>query len=392
MTAGTSPDPGAGDDDLDVAVVGGGAVGLYLGTELLRRGVRCRVFEQQAEIREHSRAIGIHPPGLAVLEGIGVSDQLITEGTEVRGGVAMGARRQRLGRLDFGGLPAPFPFALTCPQHVTERVLRSALVAADSQALCTGYRVVGLDTDPHGVELQCDDGSRVHTVRAKYVIGADGHASTIRTLAGFGWSGGRYPHRFVMGDYEDVTGFASDAVLFLHRSGLTESFPLPGGLRRWVATLPDDSAVDHRQALEALVAERAGVTLSEIPHVMVSDFTIQHGLADRFVLERVVLVGDAAHVVSPIGGQGMNLGWLDAHALAPLLEQAVTSGASDDAALRSWERNRRRSARIAIARAERNLRFGLGGWWNPLRDVVIRTVLRTPLANPIARVFTMQDL
>ncbi len=377
---------------LDVAVVGGGPVGLYLATELLRRGVRCGVFEQQAEIREHSGAIGIHPPGLAVLAGIGVSDQLITDGTEVRGGVAMGARRQRLGRLDFGGLPGPFPFALTCPQHVTERVLRGALVGADPLALRTGHRVVGLDTDPDGVDLRCDDGSRTHTVRARYVVGADGYASTIRRLAGLGWVGGRYPDRFVMGDYEDVTGFASDAVLFLHRSGLTESFPLPGGLRRWVATLPDERVVDHRDALDALVAERAGVTLSDVPSVMISDFTIEHGLARRFVSDRVVLVGDAAHVVSPIGGQGMNLGWLDAHALAPLLEQAVTSGASDEAALRSWEQNRRRSARIAIARAERNLRFGLGGWWNPLRDVVIRAALRTPLANPIARVFTMQDL
>ena len=304
----------------------------------------------------------------------------------------MGTRRQRLGRLDFGRLPGPFRFALSCPQHVTEGILRSALAVADPQALRTGHRVVGLDADDRGVDVHCDDGAGVHSVRARYVVGADGHTSTIRTLAGFGWVGGRYPHRFVMGDYPDVTGFASDAVLFLHRSGLTESFPLPGGLRRWVATLPDDSVADHRHALEALVAERAGVTLSTVPSVMISDFAIQHGLADRFVSERIVLVGDAAHVVSPIGGQGMNLGWLDAHALAPILEQVVTGGAVDGVALRSWELKRRHSARIAIARAERNLRLGLGGWWNPMRDVAIRVVLRTPLANPVARVFTMQDL
>jgi 2-polyprenyl-6-methoxyphenol hydroxylase-like FAD-dependent oxidoreductase len=304
----------------------------------------------------------------------------------------MGARRQRLGRLDFGGLPGPFRFALSCPQHVTEQVLRCALAAADPDALRTGSRLVGLANDSRGVDLRFENGSRVHTVRASYVVGADGHASTTRALAGFGWQGGRYPHRFVMGDYHDVTTFATDAVLFLHRSGLTESFPLPGGLRRWVATLPDGRVTDHRHALEALVAERAGITLAKVPWVMISEFDIQHGVADRFVSDRVVLVGDAAHVVSPIGGQGMNLGWLDAHALAPLLERSVEDGTSDEAGLISWERDRRRSARIAIARAERNLRFGLGGWWNPLRDVAIRVVLRTPLADPIARVFTMQDL
>jgi 2-polyprenyl-6-methoxyphenol hydroxylase-like FAD-dependent oxidoreductase len=119
---------------------------------------------------------------------------------------------------------------------------------------------------------------------------------------------------------------------------------------------------------------------------------VQRLLAARFWQDRLALAGDAAHVLSPIGGQGMNLGWLDAWALGAALHRVLRQGARPAAELGDYADRRRASAVRAIRRAELNMRMGVGGWWNPLRDGLVKVALRSPAQGLLARLFTMRGL
>ena len=379
--------------DAEVLIVGGGPVGLVTALALHQRGVAAVVLESAAEPQPHSRAIGIHPPALEILADLGVAEQLVDTAVQVTGGSAFGRSTQHLGRLELDRLPPPFPFVLACPQDVTEQVLESALTDRAPGALRRGVTVTTTHSGPCGVSVEAvgAHGAAVN-LSGRFLIGADGHRSVVREQAGIAGPGHQYPESFVMGDFTDTTEFGDGAALFLHRSGLVESFPLPGGIRRWVASLPDGETADDRAMLVRLVAQRSGFDLDGVPHSMLSGFRVHRFLAERFVVGNTLLVGDAAHVMSPIGGQGMNVGWMDAELAATSIAEVTHQGADAAEVFGRYERRRRKMARIAIRRAERNMTLGLGGWWNPVRDLAVTGILKTPLTHTIGRVFTMRGL
>jgi 2-polyprenyl-6-methoxyphenol hydroxylase-like FAD-dependent oxidoreductase len=371
----------------DVLVVGGGPVGLLVALRLDALGLRPVVVERRGGPSTHSRAIGIHPPSLEILALLGVAEDLVAAGVQVRGGRVVG-RGGDLGRLDFARLPPPFPFPLSIPQGVTEGILEDHLRRRDPRALRRDAEVTGYRETSDGVEADLADGTRI---RAPWGVGCDGKASLVREELGIPFDGAPYPQAFVMGDFADRTGFGDDAVLFLAEDGLVESFPLPGGWRRWVCSVPAfvEDAVPAQ--VTAPVLTRAGQDLSTLPCRMVSAFGVQHRLARAFHGTRTLLAGDAAHVVSPIGGQGMNLGFLDAWHAGELVARA-RSGEPPGPLFDAYTRRRRAVAGRGTARAGRNMALGLGGWWNPGRDVLVRLALRSPGRPALARLFTMRGL
>jgi 2-polyprenyl-6-methoxyphenol hydroxylase-like FAD-dependent oxidoreductase len=390
-----------------VAIVGGGPVGLYLACALRARGIDCRVFERSATPRQHSRSIGVHPVSLELLAQLGVAEPLIEQGVQVQRGLALKRLGEPIGTLDFGHLPPPFPFVLSVPQYRTEAVLEAALAARDDAALCRGRELVGLQDLGDRVRLTLRRVDALDAadeqIDADWVVGADGVRSATRELVGLPYDGGPYPDTFVMGDFVDDTDLGPQAAIFLHHTGLIESFPLPDGLRRWVArsgadglaapaagdALADAGAI--RARLVQIVRERIDHDLGRTPCLMQSTFGVQHFLARRFVDHRVVLAGDAAHVVSPIGGQGMNLGWKDA---ARLLEafDAIERGEPWRAALQTYDRRSRRVARVATRRSAFYMRLGRAQRFPAPRDAAIGLLLRSPLARVAARLFTMRGL
>ena len=160
-----------------------------------------------------------------------------------------------------------------------------------------------------------------------------------------------------MGDFADTTGFGPDAALFLESAGIVESFPLPGALRRWVVRLAAPGDGGDAGWLVETIRRRTGIDVDPASNSMLSRFGVRTRLVRRMVTGRTVLIGDAAHEISPIGGQGMNLGWLDAAALAPLV-LASLHGADVGAELRSFETSRKAAAARAARQSEINMALG----------------------------------
>jgi len=195
-----------------------------------------------------------------------------------------------------------------------------------------------------------------------------------------------------MGDYSDNTDFGTRAAVYLHRAGLIESFPLPSSMRRWV--VKTDRYIEHpdRELLDQLVFDRIGHTLGEEANVMLSSFGVQHHLAESFYSNRIALAGDSAHIVSPIGGQGMNLGWLTAYQLAEALEKCLVQPGKSEQHLQGFSRQSRKIAKTVARRAEVNMWLGRRRRFPIFRNSIANLIVNTPLQNKMAKLFTMRGL
>lgn len=382
----------------DVVIIGGGPVGLFMAALLLQRGVAVTVLEQRIAPEPHSRAIGIHPPALEALGRIGVDQELVRRGVPIRRGLAL-SRGTILAEMSFAGVSERFPFVLSLPQNSTEAVLAERVLGLSPEALRRGVRVTGLHD--HGARVTidaCVDGMQ-ERMSAPFVIAADGVRSAARTNLGVPLRCRDYPDRYLMGDFADCTAFGSDAALFLAGDGIVESFPLPAQRRRWVVRLSaDDGTHDGANGaagpdagwLAREVRRRTGIDVDAGSQSMLSGFGVRARLARRMVSGRVILIGDAAHEISPIGGQGMSLGWLDALALAALVPGLLAGSRNG---LADFERNRVRQAGRAARQSEINMALGrpLHGGLLAARNGAIAAVAAVPAANRlVARRFTMQ--
>jgi len=347
--------------DADVLIAGGGPVGLYLAAALLQEGVSVRVLEQRQSRNRHTRAIGIHPPALAALAGVQVASGMVQEGVRIRAGMAV-SRGKTVGTMMFEDVSKDFPFVLALPQYRTEQLLEERVLALDAGAIVRGSRVTGVADDGGMVTVAVEAcAGAAHprgSATAALLVAADGARSQLRASLGVPVIRKTYPDHYLMGDFDDGTEYGDKAVLFLEPEGIVESFPLPGGVRRWVVRLGSPAAPaagpDH---LAELVGRRTGVRPDPATNSMLSAFSVRSGIAQRTVAGRSVLLGDAAHEISPIGGQGMNLGWLGAQELVPVVCAAL-SGKPTGTELRKFEQNRWRAAVLARRQAEINMMLG----------------------------------
>ena len=408
----------------DVVIVGGGPVGMLLACVLAQRGLDIQVLEQREEPAKLSRAIGIHPPSLVALGHAGVAGEVLASAARIRDGEVW-SDGSRLGSLTFDRLRTEHRFVASLPQHVTEELLAARLDALAPGALRRGVRVtsvrdlpdrVVVGVDGHGATGNGVDGQGVtgpgvtgadsSVIEARFVVAADGARSTVRAAAGIPWREYGRPETYLMADFPADAALESIAVLYFERAGVVESLPLPGGRRRWVALTDGLQSAASAADLAAIIRSRTGVQLPATTD-RPSAFTARQRVAERFVSGRTVLVGDAAHEISPIGGQGMNLGWLDVLELAPALVRAVRGsapGAGADAGpgadadalagLRRYDRHRRAKARIAVRQAGFNMAMGrpIAGVQLRARNAVVRILALPPANGVVARAFTMRWL
>jgi len=361
----------------EVLIVGAGPVGLTLAASLVAEGVTVVLIDKQAEGANTSRAAVVHARTLEVLNGLKVSEELVSRGVIVSR-FTVRDRDRALMSIDFSDLPTAYPYTVMVPQNVTEEVLLDRLHELGG-SVHRPYEVVDVAQDADGATVTMASGE---TVRAAYVVGADGMHSAVREHTGIGFTGDTYAQSFVLADvHMDWPLSEKEVMLYFAPAGLVVVAPLPGGRYRIVATsdeAPEHPDRDHVQALlDARGPKERPAHVRDV--VWSSRFRVHHRLADHYRAGRLFLAGDAAHVHSPAGGQGMNTGIQDAVALAARLIAVVRDGA-DQTALDDYEAERRPVAAEVVAFTHRMTRAATLGH-APLRkarNAVLRTVGRIP--------------
>lgn len=379
------------DYDTDITIIGGGPVGLYLAVRLLSEGISCIVLEKNPSINQHSKSLGIHPVSLNLFDQCGLTESFLDEGLKIRSGIAYW-NRVRIGKISFDKLQGAHKYILSLPQWRTEQILSDKVNSLNPQCLVRSAEVSGIRDEKERVQITYMKNGESRRISSLFVVGCDGKSGFLREALGIPFHGKSYPDTYIMGDYSDNTSFGHDAAVFLHNEGLIECFPLPDGQRRWV--VKTDDYIDRPQSniLEQLIDHRLGHSIAGCRNSMISSFGVQHFVAEQFYSGRCLLAGDSAHVVSPIGGQGMNLGWLDAEKLFPVLKKALSSPEGFHGLFRNYSSSQKIVAAQVARRAEMNMHLGRKETSTPLYRAVVSLMLNTPLSGLFAKVFTMHGL
>lgn len=372
----TPPASSATLPDADVLIVGAGPTGLTLAIALAQRGVQALVVDRQAEGANTSRAAVVHARTLELLGPLDVARRLVALGLQARR-FTIRDRDRVLVPIDFAPLPTPHPYTLMISQAVTERVLAERLHELGGRVV-RSCGVKALLQDEQGVTARLDDG---RSLRARYLVGADGMHSVVREAAGIAFEGDAYGESFVLADVRlapDAALPLAEVVLYFSPRGMVVLAPLPGGIHRVVATVDDAPERPDAAYVQALLDERGPAARRAVVRSVVwgSRFRVHHRVAARYRAGRVLLAGDAAHVHSPAGGQGMNAGMLDAIALAEALGEAL---AGRPAALDAYAAARRPVAQQVVAFADRLTRLATAPRaWRGLRNLVLAALALLP--------------
>jgi len=302
--------------------VGAGPTGLVLALWLTRLGIRVRIVDKAAEAGTTSRALAVQARTLEFYRQIGLAEEVVERGRIVTD-ANFWVRGRKSAHMVFGELGkgiSPYPFPLIFPQDQHEQLLVDRLadegIQVERQVEFLSYRevesgIIALLRGPDGHESECE---------ASYLAGCDGAHSAVRKALGIGFAGGTYAHMFYVADI-DAEGEAANGELHvgLDKNEFLAVFPLkkPGRLRL-VGTIKDDSKLEHESLAWEDVSRRVLNWMPiEVKNVnWFSSYRVHHRVAERFQKGRAFILGDAGHVHSPVGGQGMNTGIGDAVNLA----------------------------------------------------------------------------
>jgi 2-polyprenyl-6-methoxyphenol hydroxylase-like FAD-dependent oxidoreductase len=309
------------DPAVHVLVVGAGPVGLTMAAALTRYGLKCRIIDKAAEPSDKSKALVVWSRTLELLDGLGLAPAFVRTGLKARGASIYGGGK-RLVHVEIAGAESPFGFPLMIPQSETERLLAGHL-ARQGLAVERRVELVSFAQRPDAVAttLRHPDG-REESFEAPWLIGCDGAHSTVRHGLGMEFTGHADPNDWMLADVHVEGPLTADEIsIFWHEKGVLAAFPIIPGRFRIIADLgtsagtplpPDPTLAE----VQAKVDERGpgGLTLS-LP-VWLANFRINERKVSDYRRGRVMLAGDAAHIHSPAGGQGMNTGMQDAFNLA----------------------------------------------------------------------------
>ncbi|MFI5683642.1 FAD-dependent monooxygenase [Streptomyces sp. NPDC051636] len=362
----------------DVLIVGAGPTGLSLGIDLARRGVEALVVERGPGLSPGSRGKGLQPRTLEVFEDLGVLDAILEAGGSYPVGMIwqdgqQAGEHQMFDPAEDGEEGSPYTGPWMVPQWRTQEILFTRLAELGGK-VAFDREVVGLDQDADGVTVRFASGT---AVRARYAVAADGGRSAVRRALGTGMTGETVdPNPMLVADVR-ITGLGRDYLHIFPQRGEDGGFlviwPLAGTEDfQLAARFPDGSDPDLSLAgVRKVVAERTHIAPEDVTEVLwSSDFRPRAALADRFRDGRVFLAGDAAHVHSPAGGQGLNTSVQDAYNLGWKLG-AVLRGEAPAALLDTYEEERRPNAahmldlstgvhRGEVRRGEATRQLGIG--------------------------------
>jgi 2-polyprenyl-6-methoxyphenol hydroxylase-like FAD-dependent oxidoreductase len=344
-----------GDSGLDALIVGAGPTGLALATQLQNFGARFRIIDRLYDRARESRALAVQARTIELLQMLGIGEQLVARGnTSARLKLHLEGRAVAEVTLgDMGAVDTRFPFILFVSQAETEAVLNDYLNAAGVQ-IERGHELMSFEREDDGLRcvLQRADGKR-ERVETRFLIGCDGAHSAVRKQSGITFEGGTYPQSFALGDVEADGPFEPHAInSFAGGGGVAMFFPL-GRPRTWrVIAMAADSQTEPQRGLlsgtitdlelselQALVnAPTAGAVRLRDP-AWLTRFHLHHRQTASYRSANVFLAGDAAHIHSPVGAQGMNTGIQDSWNLGWKLG-LVARGLADNRLLDTYDAER----------------------------------------------------
>jgi 2-polyprenyl-6-methoxyphenol hydroxylase-like FAD-dependent oxidoreductase len=367
--------------DCQVLVVGAGPTGLVLGAELLARGIQARVIDKGDGVALETRAIGIHARTLEVLDMMGLAERFTERGQVVRH-LRFYSQGRCLASLDFARSGSRFGFLLDLPQDQTERLLRARITELGG-VIEAGAELTGLTAGSDAVTATIrGHAGQSRAITASYVVGCDGAHSQVRRELGLTFHGQPYPQDWLLADVRLDWDRREDAAhAFFRSDGLPLiCFPMRG--HRWRLTLPFAGSRGGQaptlEEIQQLTDQRAPEPVTVADPTWLANFHCHRRSASAYRRGRVLLAGDAVHIHTPAGGQGMNTGIIDAHNLGWKLA-LVASGRAPDVLLDSYGTERRPVADEVLKLTHALVHYG--SMSHPIkrriRDIVVPALGRT---------------
>jgi 2-polyprenyl-6-methoxyphenol hydroxylase-like FAD-dependent oxidoreductase len=353
----------------EVLIVGAGPTGLMLANQLARRGVRPLIIDHHSGPAQQTRAMAVHARTMEIYSQLGIAEEALALGQRGNGANmwAGGELKARIPLASMGEGQSPFPYVLMLGQDDNEHIMGAHLNELGvSVQWNTELLALEQTGDQVTATLKKPDGS-TRTVIARYVAGCDGSRSAVRELNGIAFPGAPYEQVFFVADTEAVGPMvAKELNIYLWRSGFHLFFPMRGRDRwRVIGILPRELRDRDDLTFEALVPAlrmEASARLQFKSCSWFSTYRIHHRRTERFMKGRCFLLGDAAHVHSPMGGQGMNTGLQDAYNLAWKLA-LVVQGKADAALLESYEAERKPVAQALLETTDRAFQIIVSDHW-----------------------------
>ena len=390
QTNATSPSPA--ETDFDVVIAGAGPVGMVLANLLGRDGHRVLVVEPRIERSKRSRAIGVTAPTLQTLEQIGILESCLDYAVPIGEAKVFGDDGKLLGGLSFDREKTKGSAAevVSLPQRKLEQVLEKAMTVCAGVTYWQGREITSHRHENGLVTAEVSgENFAARKINARWMVACDGANSALRTQLQIPVRRKTYRCAFAMADFANLPNFGDEVRLFFTSTGAVETFPLPDGQRRWVVQLTgsDDTCLDDQSLLTAIESRATRSLHPTDRQTPWSRFVPERLLCDRFFHGRTILCGDAAHVMSPIGGHGMNVGVGDAIAAHQCLQQILRSDERDAVSfLRRYDRTRQK----AFVRASR--RAALGMWMGTRRGRLTSTVRALLLSAFLSSKFIRQQM
>jgi 2-polyprenyl-6-methoxyphenol hydroxylase-like FAD-dependent oxidoreductase len=365
-----------------VLISGAGPVGLTLANELVRHGISVRIVDKAAQRTDKSKALVMWSRTLELFDDAGYVGEFLSAGLQAHG-AQISTGRQVVARVSLDLIDSRFAYGLMIPQSETERILEERLAAAGVRVeRCVELSGFTDRGDRVEASLTAAGGAR-ETVRADWLVGCDGAHSTVRHGLGFAFEGSTLQSRWALADGH-VRGLDPEDHLhiFWHRDGILAFFPIVGDRWRVVADLGADESGDSDPTLDdvnGLMARRGSPGIVMTDPVWLAAFRINERKVKDYSRGRVFLAGDAAHIHSPAGGQGMNTGIQDAFNLAWKLA-LVIEGAARPVLLDSYSAERSAVGEKVLRNAGRLTEMAT--MRNPLLQDIRNTIVRFAASFP----------
>jgi 4,5-epoxidase len=374
-----------------VLIAGAGPTGLALACDLRSRGIDVMIVDKALAPATTSRALGVQPRGTEILDRLGALGDLPQRAVNAQA-INLYSGKQRLFRIEMrarSGVAVPGP--LLIGQSEVEGQLRARLGELGREVMW-GVELVAAEQCEHDVKVVLRSARGEHLVRADWLVGCDGSHSKTRKLAGIAFDGTAFAEKFLLADVRlDWSQPRQEPVVWLHAGGMFAALPLPGpDVWRIMAELPADfvahdsgGSISDAAAIDLLqkfLEERVGDTTTRVTDPSwVSVFRFHRRLASSYRRGRILLAGDAAHIHSPFGGQGMNTGLGDAYNLGWKLA-LVTQGRASEKLLDTYDVERRPVAANVLKNTTTNTNLILGNnlLTRLFRDYAFIPLMRRP--------------